>query len=345
MRRVTTLALFLALATPALGQITGSIPPATPVLKRQATVASELVRIGDLVENAGPLAGTPIFRSPDPGETGSVEAYRVIDAVRAHGLVGVDTRGVAEVIVVRPGRIIGLKDIEAAIARVLVARQAFVDATSLTFTFDKETRPIHLEPSAPAELQATRIAFDRSTGRFDVTFELPGSAQMHGTSLRYTGAVVESRNVLVLARTLARGETVKSGDILVERRPKAGLSEDALEDASEATGLAARRPLRAGMPLRAADLMKRELVQRGDPVTLVYEVPGILLTMRGKALDAGAEGDLVSVVNGQNKRTLQGKVSGPGRVTISSGAARPADPTTVSSIQSDPRGTQRRRTE
>jgi flagella basal body P-ring formation protein FlgA len=91
--------------------------------------------------------------------------------------------------------------------------------------------------------------------------------------------------------------------------------------------------------------MKRELVQRGDPVTLVYEVPGILLTMRGKALDAGAEGDLVSVVNGQTKRTLQGKVSGPGRVTISSGAVAPADPTTVSSIQSDPRGAQRRRTE
>jgi flagella basal body P-ring formation protein FlgA len=345
MRRIATLALFLALATPAPAQVTGSIPPATAALKRQATVASDLVRIGDLVENAGALSATPIFRSPDLGETGSVEAYRVLDAVRAHGLVGVDALGIAEVTVVRPGRIIALKDIEAAIARVLVARQAFVDATNLTFTFDKEARSIHLEPSAPTELQATRVAYDRGSGRFDVTFELPGGAQMQGTSPRYTGIVVESRNVLVLARSLARGETVKSGDVVVERRPRAGLSEDVTEAPTEVVGLAARRPLRAGMPLRAADLMKREVVQRGEPVTLVYEVPGILLTMRGKALESGAEGDLVSVVNGQTKRTLQGTVSGPGRVTISSGAVRPADPTTVSSIQSDPRGTQRRRTE
>ena len=49
--------------------------------------------------------------------------------------------------------------------------------------------------------------------------------------------------------------------------------------------MAARRALRAGQPLRSADLMKPELVQRNETVTLVYEVPGIVLTMRGKALE------------------------------------------------------------
>ncbi len=43
--------------------------------------------------------------------------------------------------------------------------------------------------------------------------------------------------------------------------------------------------------------MKPDLVQRGDAVTLVYEVPGIVLTLRGKAMEGGALGDTISVVN------------------------------------------------
>ena len=57
-------------------------------------------------------------------------------------------------------------------------------------------------------------------------------------------------------------------------------------------------------------------------MTLVYEVPGITLTVRGKAAEGGAEGDVISVLNEQSKRTVQGVVVGPGRVIISTGSPR-----------------------
>ena len=62
--------------------------------------------------------------------------------------------------------------------------------------------------------------------------------------------------------------------------------------------------------------MKPDLVQRSEPVTLVYEVPGVVLTLRGKAIDGGAEGDTISVMNEQSKRVVQGTIVGPGRVAI-----------------------------
>jgi flagella basal body P-ring formation protein FlgA len=62
--------------------------------------------------------------------------------------------------------------------------------------------------------------------------------------------------------------------------------------------------------------MKPDLVQRSEAVTLVYEVPGIVLTLRGKAIDSGAEGDTISVMNEQTKRIVQGTIVGPGRVAI-----------------------------
>ena len=78
----------------------------------------------------------------------------------------------------------------------------------------------------------------------------------------------------------------------------------------------ARRQLRAGQALRAADLAKPDLVQRDQDVTLIYETAGLYLTIRGKALDSGTEGDVVNVLNLQSKRTVSGVVIGRGQVAI-----------------------------
>ena len=57
-------------------------------------------------------------------------------------------------------------------------------------------------------------------------------------------------------------------------------------------------------------------------MTLVYEMPGVMLTVRGKATEGGAQGDIISVLNEQSKRLLQGVVVAPGRVAISNGSPR-----------------------
>ena len=58
-------------------------------------------------------------------------------------------------------------------------------------------------------------------------------------------------------------------------------------------------------------------MQRDEAVTLIYETTGLYLTMRGKAIDNGTEGDTVNVLNVQSKRTVTGVVTGRGQVTIS----------------------------
>src|SRR3954453_17327954 len=99
-------------ATPAAAQVTGAIyAPAR--LKSEVTVSSDIVRIGDLVENAGVAANTPIFRAPDLGQTGAVPVRTVLDAVRPYGLMAVDVRGLSEVAVTRASRMISAEDIEA----------------------------------------------------------------------------------------------------------------------------------------------------------------------------------------------------------------------------------------
>jgi flagella basal body P-ring formation protein FlgA len=57
-------------------------------------------------------------------------------------------------------------------------------------------------------------------------------------------------------------------------------------------------------------------VQRDQNVSITYQTPGLYLTMRGKAIDGGAEGDTVSVTNLQSKRIVQGTVIGPVQILV-----------------------------
>ena len=67
-------------------------------------------------------------------------------------------------------------------------------------------------------------------------------------------------------------------------------------------------------------------------VTIIYEVPGVVLTIRGKAAEGGAEGDVINVLNEQSKRTFQGVIVGPGRVAINNGSPRVASSNPTGSI-------------
>ena len=183
----------------------------------------------------------------------------------------------------------------------------------MKISFDRDVRPIELALTSTSELALSRINYDAQTRRFDVSFELAGASR---TSWRYTGTAIETIEAAMPVRALSRGDVIKAGDFTIERRPKGEFASEPPAPAAEIAGLAARRPVRVGQPLRNADLMKPEIVKKNDMVLLHYAVPGIVLTMRGQAQDAGTEGDIVNVLNVGSKRVIQGIVTGPGRVTI-----------------------------
>jgi flagella basal body P-ring formation protein FlgA len=285
-----------------------------PALKREVTVVGEIVRIGDLVENAGSVADVAVFRAPDLGQTGSVPAARVLEAVRPHHIISLNTRGLDEVLVTRASRTVAGKEIEARLVRALAGQIGTIDGKDLAgkdlaAAFDNAVRPFHVEPNA--ELGIARLAYDQRTRRFDATLDLPTSTGRR-PGLRVTGTLVETVEAVVPLRQIAQGDVLKASDVMVERRPKTDAV--ALEDA---IGFAAKRTLKPGEVIRTADLMKPELVGRNESVTLVFEAPGMLLTVLGKALDAGTMGDVINVMNVQSKRTLQGTVIGPARVAVS----------------------------
>jgi flagella basal body P-ring formation protein FlgA len=308
---------------------------AAPVLRANVTVSGDVVRIGDVIDNAGTAAQIAIYRAPDLGTTGSLPTAQVVAALRAHQVIGVDTRDIRQIQVTRLARTLESKDIELQVARALEHRSGLGDAANLSLTFDRDVQDLRLDASNTGAMQAAAIRYEPRNNRFDVTFEIANDSVSTPTRLRFTGTAIETVEAAVLARNVERNEVLKGSDVVVERRPKAEVGAD-VAARDRAVGMQARRQLRAGQALKTADLAKPDLVQRDQNVTLIYEAAGLYLTIRGKALDGGTEGDVVNVLNLQSKRTVSGVVTGRGQVSISVATPRlPASNDTTSSIAPD----------
>src|SRR5262245_57912340 len=136
--------MLLAIAMVLFGA-SNAVAQTTPTLRGNVNVTGELVRVGDFIDNAGPLAQTPLFRAPDLGTTGAVPVTQVLDALRAQGVIGVATGDIREVLVTREARTLSQKEIETEVSRALERRNGLGEAANLSLNLDRDVRVMQLD--------------------------------------------------------------------------------------------------------------------------------------------------------------------------------------------------------
>ena len=121
--------------------------------------------------------------------------------------------------------------------------------------------------------------------------------------------------VPVAGRTIARGQTLTAGDIVVERR----LSDDAAAAALTPADLVGRRAQRAvpqGAAIEPEMVADVPLVRRGDVVTVIARAPNIQVKTLGVALEDGAARQTIKVRNVDSRKVLAVVVEAPRTVVL-----------------------------
>jgi len=121
-------------------------------------------------------------------------------------------------------------------------------------------------------------------------------------------------DVPVLSHQVERGDTLAAGDFSVEKRPAAQARGGV--PVAEAAGQQAARRLAAGTVVRQADLMRPQVIRRGEAVTIALRSGGLSITTSGKALTGGGVGDPVRVVSLATNRTLDATIESSGHVRL-----------------------------
>lgn len=121
--------------------------------------------------------------------------------------------------------------------------------------------------------------------------------------------------VPVLDHAVAKGDLLAASDFTTQEVSQ--VSARALPSARDIVGMEAARALPAGAMVRSSDVIRPQLVRRGEPVTIALRDGGLSITAQGKALSGGAAGDFVRVVSLATNHTLDGIVEGTGAVRVS----------------------------
>jgi flagella basal body P-ring formation protein FlgA len=289
-----------------------------PKLKMNALVEGAVIRLGDLVEDAGDAADAEVAPAPAPGQRLALDAGQVISFARAKGLAVADTAPGRKVIVSRAGRTVPQDLILSRLADALVA-QGVSPEKARQIQLANQRLSIKVPVEAQANVMVENVDFDEATGRFTAIITTPGetAAVEH---LEVAGRLVDTTRVPVPRANLAPGQVIRASDMEWIDMPTQRVGSNVILASEQIVGQAPRRALRAGSPVIMSDVERPQMVAKGAMVTMVVTTPNLTLTAIGKALEAGALGDTVRLVNPSSNKTIQGLVTAPNEVRVGFGA-------------------------
>lgn len=276
-------------------------------------VAGDVVTLADLFGDIGDAGETAVARAPAPGKRLAITVARIHRAVRGQGLAWSPLRGLKSVAVRRDGRRIPAFEIESAILDALAGEAA---GEGLRINLANRNRAFYVAQDAAAGLAVENLSYDARTGRFAASL-VAASGTPDEARAEFTGRAIETVELPVLNKPMKKGEIIGDGDIEWLEWQARRMPRDAVTDIAELVGLAARRSLRPGLPVRGRDVGEPIVVVKGSIVSLVYRTPMMVLTAGGRALEDGAMGSVVRVLNSQSKVVVEARVEGANVLSVS----------------------------
>jgi flagella basal body P-ring formation protein FlgA len=279
------------------------------------------VRLSDLFEGTLPRGDRVLGPSPAPGRVYTVEPGQLAAIARANGIT---LAAPAAAVVERPGRPLPRETVEQALREALLAAGA-IETPEAPLVLQAYTAPVVPLSVAPPRVVVEDLGWDAAQGRFNASVAAIVGPEAP-VRVRIAGRVDDTVAVPVPVRRLSEGETIRAGDLRVVRMPAARVPAGAELDPARLAGRTLRETASPGAPITAEQFGAAPMVSRGQPVSLLVELPGLSITAQGRALEDGARGARVQVMNNASRAVLEGVVVGPGRVRVSADSAPVSQP-------------------
>ena len=311
-RNWTSLAYGIAAFCLVIGGIVAQALAGTVAPRSAVTIERDVVLLRDLFDGLTTNGDIEIEKAPRPGESIVFEAETLARLGARHNVAWVHADTDSQVTITRAGQTIESEVVEA------VVHEAVADRLmSASFEIEIGGGWPSFVVAAEAEDAPALIDLkhDERSGRFTAILGATPNSPV-SDQLKIVGRVVRTESVPMPVRAIAPGSRVTEADLEWRSVRIDRLPQDPVLSADAIVGKSPRRPLKPGQLVRAADLIDPIVVAKGAPVTVVYSTPGIQLTMLGRAVEDGAVGQTIRVLNPQSKLVAVGVVMNDGTVQV-----------------------------
>jgi flagella basal body P-ring formation protein FlgA len=284
-------------------------------LRSMTTLHGPVVRLSDLFDDAG--AGANRVLGPGPGAGGRivVEAAQLGAIARQFGVDWRPASSADRAVLDRPGRPLRREDALDAVKSALVGAGASNDCDVELPGFSPPLVPYEADPQPVV----SDLDYDTGTGRFSAVLSVSG-AGMEPIHMRLAGRVDDTIDLPVATTRLPAGSVLRAEDVHIARVHTSLVHAEVLRRIGDAVGMQLRRQITAGHPLAVGDVARPSLVQKGASVMMLLDSPGIALTAQGQALESGAIGERIQVLNPASRAVVEAEVIGPDRVRVAPNA-------------------------
>ena len=278
------------------------------VLRQNVMVDSHLILLGDLFKGTQDKSTIAVAYAPEPGKKAFFDANWLYRLAHGHGLKWRPMSMKQNVQVNRKTVTIERDEIEDYIFAALIDKGADPE---MTLKLSNRSIQLHIPSSSEAIVEVTNASFDQRTKRFSAHVSTPGSK-----AIRVTGRMQKMLNVPVLNRRILKNELIMPEDIIWIKSPSKRVQNDIILHADDLIGKSPKRGLRASALIRSSEVQRPILVVKGSLVTMVLKTPLMVLTSQGRAVDPGANGDVIRITNTQSKKVVQAVVTAAGVASI-----------------------------
>ena len=307
-----TVVLLFSLMLFALIMVAGARNALAASLKPSAILTSDVLTVGDIFDNTGRNASYVLGPAPQPGKDMVLNTSTLLRIAMALDLQWQPSNSTDQIVVRRAATIVPASVVTEALTNTL--RDKVVDAN-----FKLDTGAMNLEivlpHDMPATVDVTNASYNNRTGRFEATVSAP-NAQNPVKQTTVAGTVRAMTSIPVLKSALRNGDIIGSTDVDMIDVYVSDIQPDTLLKQEDVIGMTPRRMAVAGKMLRATEIQAPQLVARGENVTIVFKEGPLRLTASGKAMQNGAKGDIIRVVNTNSNRPIDGTVNASREVIV-----------------------------
>ncbi len=176
---------------------------------------------------------------------------------------------------------------------------------------------IILPQSETQNVEVESLSFNGSQKYFDAVLVAP-SKENPIVREKVSGVIQQMSALPIMRSAVKNGDVISMDDIdFIDVRSEF-VKHDVVLEAEDLVGMTARRIIHAGKPIKDNDVQFPQIVKRGELVTMVFKSGPMSLTAQGKALESGAKGDTIRVVNASSSKTLQAKITAQKEVMVQS---------------------------
>ncbi len=197
------------------------------------------------------------------------------------------------------------------IAREGVGENIRLKHTRARMVGSNEYLPVEkLEVLDTDSLEISGLELNHKSRRFE--------ANLSGTDgdLKLQGQYEIMVSLPTLSSTVHRGDIIGEKDIVWIDMPERTLRSNVVRSGKEMIGREAVRTIRTGNPVSTRDITVPDIVDKGDLVPMIYRTEYMELKTSGKAMESGAEGDVIRIKNVKSGKIIQAMLRDNGEAVV-----------------------------